>query len=99
MALRKEDHTLSALPDGDHLVEQPVTNTQIRLYEPNAVRQLNRDRKSAENVCAVTWSVSVFVTHGHDWRPLGDERKRRKETERTDMIAYCLSCRGDQSVC
>lgn len=95
----EEDHPLPVLQGGNHLVEQPVPNKWIRLYEPKTVCQLNGGRKSVENVCTITRSVSVFVTHGHDWRPLGDGRKRRREIEVTGTMAYCLSCRRNQSVC
>lgn len=43
--------------------------------------------------------MSVFVTHGLDWRPLGDGRKRTKDDEEMNgTMASCLSCRGNQSV-
>lgn len=52
-----------------------------------------------ENIYAIAWSVSVFVTLGHDGRAVGYGRKRRKEAEMIGMMAYCLCRRRNQSVC
>lgn len=91
---QQRDHTLHILQDGDHLVEEVVTNKWIRLYEPKTICLLNGDKK-------VCWDRVCCCLDSETWAWLNafGRWEEKKDRNRDDWHNSVLPILQGKSVC